>query len=113
MTKDDEKFMTHCKIVLGNDYDYYWSSATEAFRTKSRPSEAKREFNLVFLEALKEIGEERWRKPKEEKEEPVKRIEIKPQALPPRKEGTKKWTGESILERADRERKERKEKGAS
>lgn len=111
-TKDDKLFLAHARRVLGNDWGYVMSLAADAYNSQIRPSVAKREANLVILNSLKEIGEEHWRKPKEEREEPVKRIEIKPQALPPRKEGAKKWTGESILERADRERKERKEKGA-
>jgi hypothetical protein len=110
-TKDDKLFLAHARHVLGGDWNYVMSLAADAYNSQARPSEGKREFNLVFLEALKEIGEQNWRQPKEEIEEPVKRIEIKPQALPPRKEGAKKWTGESILERADRERAERKAKG--
>jgi hypothetical protein len=110
-TKDDKLFIAHAKRVLGSDWGYVISMAADAYNSHTRPSVAKREANLVILNALKEIGEQNWRQPKEEREEPVKRIEIKPQALPPRKEGAKKWTGESILERADRERKERKEKG--
>jgi hypothetical protein len=112
-TKDDKLFLAHARRVLGGDWDYVMSLAADAYNSQTRPSVAKREANLVILNALKEIGEQNWRKPKEEREEPVARIEIKPQALPPRKESAKKWTGESILERADRERAERKAKGVS
>ena len=111
-TKDDDLFLAHAKRVLGSDYSYVMDCARQAFQSIIRPSEAKRAANLVILDALKDIGEEHWRKPKEGNEPPAKRIEVTPQAAPPRKEGAKKWDGESILERADRERAERKKKGA-
>ena len=111
-TKDDDLFLAHAKRVLGSDYSYVMDCARQAFQSIRRPSEAKRAANMVILDALKDVGEEHWRKPKEGNEPPAKRIEITPQAVPPRKEGDKKWTGESILERADRERAERKKKGA-
>lgn len=104
-TKDDDLFLAHAKRVLGSDYSYVMDCARKAFQSHSRPSKAKRAANLVILNALKEIGEEHWRKPKEECEPQVKRIEIKPQALPPRKQGSKKWNGPSILDMADEKKK--------
>lgn len=104
-TKDDDLFLAHAKRVLGVDYSYVMDCARQAFQSIRRPSEAKRAANLVILDALKDIGEEHWRKPKEGNEPPVKRIEVTPQAVPPRKEGAKKWDGPSILDMADAKKK--------
>lgn len=106
-TKDDEMFLAHAKRALGPDYNYVMDCAREAFQSISRPSEAKRAANLVILQALKEIGEEHWRVPKDGSNPPEKRIEIKPQAVPPRKSGAKKWDGPSILDMADAKKKGR------
>ena len=104
-TKDDDLFLAHAKRVLGSDYSYVMDCARQAFQSIMRPSEAKRAANLVILDALKEIGEEHWRKPKEANDPPAKRIEITPQAVPPRKASAKKWDGPSILDMADAKKK--------
>lgn len=104
-TKDDDLFLAHAKRVLGGDYSYVMDCARNAFQSQSRPSKAKRAANLVILNSLKEIGEEHWRKPKEESGPQAKRIEIKPQSLPPRKQSSKKWDGPSILDMADKKKK--------
>ncbi|QGZ13260.1 hypothetical protein PP410_gp43 [Vibrio phage NF] len=76
--------------------------AREEYQKYSRPSIAKRAANLVILSALKEIGEQKWRPDKEEKEEekPERKIKVEPQPLP-NKPKERKWTGKSILEMAD------------
>lgn len=97
LTKDDKEFIAHAKNALGFDFSRVMDEAREEYQKHSRPSVAKREANLVILRELKEIGEEHWRKPKEEQ---VEKIEVKPQALPQKKQ-ERKWTGKSILEMAD------------
>lgn len=98
LTKEDKQFLAHAKKVLGFDYQMVMQDAQEAYETHSRASIAKREANLVILSALKQIGQEHWRESKEEK--PVERIQPQPATLPQRN-GSKKWTGKSILEMAD------------
>lgn len=93
-TKDDDLFLKHARRVLRGEFDLVMQDAAEAFKKHSRPSEAKQAANLVILAALKDIGEEHWRKPKEEK---VDRIEVKPAALPQKKQNLK-YSGKSILE---------------
>jgi len=100
MTKDDKQFLEHARKSLGMDYDYVIDEARKVYQSHQRPSIAKREANLVVLNALKEIGEEHWR-PDKEKKDDAPRIEVKPSALPPSKQGERKWKGKSILEMAD------------
>lgn len=96
LTKDDDLFLKHARRVLRGEFDLVMQDAAEAFKKHSRPSEAKRAANLLILSALKDIGEEHWRKPKEEKAD---RIEVKPAALPQKKRNLK-WKGPTILEMA-------------
>lgn len=98
LTKDDKMFLAHAKKVLNFDYQMVMQDAQEAYETHPRASIAKREANLVILAALKEIGQENWRHPTDEK--PVDRIQPRTAALPQRN-GGKKWEGKSILEMAD------------
>jgi len=74
----------------------------EEYQKHSRPSIAKRAANLVILSALKEIGEQKWRPDKEEKEDekPERKIKVEPKPLP-NKPKERKWTGKTILEMAE------------
>ena len=103
-TKDDDLFLAHAKRALGGDFNYVMECARDAFQKCSRPSEAKRAANLVILQALKDIDEHHWRKEKQP-EDKAPRVQVKPGALPPRKQSEKKWTGKSILEMADDKKK--------
>lgn len=100
-TKDDKAFLAHAKRVLRGDYNFVMDDARKAFQSHSQPSKAKQAANLVILAALKEIGEEHWRKPKEQ----VERRPLNQNAMPPQRESKKKWEGKSILEMMDEKKK--------
>ncbi len=102
MTKDDTAFINHAKKHLGGAYESVWHETMNEYRKHSRPSIAKRAANLVILSALKEVGEQKWRPDKEEKEEekPERKIKVEPQPLP-NKPKERKWTGKSIIEMAE------------
>lgn len=95
--KDDKAFIAHAKKALGFDFNRVMDEAREEYQKHSRPSIAKRAANLVILSALKEIGEQKWRPDKEEKEEekPERKIKVEPQPLP-NKPKERKWTGKTI-----------------
>lgn len=103
LTKDDKLFLDHAKKALGTYvFNDVMQEAKEVFESIKRPSEAKREANLIILSALKEIGEEHWR-PSKDNEPKAERIQVKPAALPERK-AKKKWEGKSILQMHDERR---------
>lgn len=96
-TKDDKLFLAHAKRVLRGDFNFVMDDARKAFQSHKQQSKAKQAANLVILAALKEIGEEHWRKPKEQ----VERRPIDYDAKPPTRQGGKKWEGKSILQMMD------------
>lgn len=103
ITKDDKIFLNHAKINLGNDWAFVWAEAMDEYKKHDRESHAKRAANFVILTALKEIGKEHWRQPKEEKE----KLQINPyqESTLPKREAKKKWNGPSILDMADAKKK--------
>ncbi len=103
-TKDDDLLINHAKRVLAGDFHQVWNEAGAVYRSIENQSAAKRAANAVILNALKEIGEHPWRKPKEQASKPATK-QIVPGGLPPSKQGRKKWTGASILDMLDEKRK--------
>lgn len=99
ITKDDKIFLNHAEINLGNDWAFVWAEAMDEYKKHNRESHAKMAANIVILSALKEIGEEHWRNPREAKEKP--QINPHQEATLPKKESKKKWNGPSILDMAD------------
>lgn len=104
--KDDKAFIAHAKKALGFDFNRVMDEAREEYQKHSRPSIAKRAANLVILSALKEIGEQKWRPDKEQKEDDKaeRKIKVEPQPLP-NKPKERKWMGPSILDMADQKKK--------
>lgn len=104
MTKDDKAFIAHAKKALGFDFNHVMDEARQEYQKHSIPSLAKREANLVILRELKEIGEEHWRKNKDESEpnnvKHVNKVPM-PDHRPLPNKPTGKWKGKSILEMAD------------
>lgn len=56
-TKDDKLFWGVIRDSLHrNDYELVWGDALEEFRKHKKPSDGKRNANLIGLKALQELG---------------------------------------------------------
>lgn len=119
-SKDDKKYLTVAKRVLGQSFMEVSKDAEIAFHEAAdaepnelkKPNAARRAANLVYLAAMKECGVTNWREWQDNHKttqdyKAMSRPEYNAPATPARK---KHWTGKSIVEVGDQKRKEIHEK---